>query len=200
MDLGTSDCTDVRLEQRGFMVVATASAVVAAFATLDLVADLREGTTLQHALIEAVIATAAVIGVAFGVSRVIALRQRTRRAELQASELAERLRDSRSESERWRAEARELLEGLGTMIDRQFVRWGLSQAEQDIALFMLKGFSHREIAQLRSVGEATVRQQATSIYKKAGVAGRHDLSAFFLEDLLAPKLHNDPSDPTVAPA
>ena len=39
---------------------------------------------------------------------------------------------------------------------------------------------------MRSVAEATVRQQAAAIYKKAGVSGRHELSAFFLEDLLLP--------------
>ena len=45
----------------------------------------------------------------------------------------------------------------------------------------------------RSVGPATVRQQATAIYRKASVEGRHDLSAFFLEDLLTPR---PPSPPT----
>lgn len=34
---------------------------------------------------------------------------------------------------------------------------------------------------------ATVRQQARNLYKKAGLSGRHDLAAFFLEDLLTPR-------------
>ena len=38
-----------------------------------------------------------------------------------------------------------------------------------------------------AAGEATVRQQSTAIYRKAGLDGRHDLAAFFLEDLLAPR-------------
>ena len=37
---------------------------------------------------------------------------------------------------------------------------------------------------MRATGEATVRQQARGIYRKAGVEGRHDLAAFFLEDML----------------
>jgi DNA-binding NarL/FixJ family response regulator len=37
------------------------------------------------------------------------------------------------------------------------------------------------------VSETTVRQQARAIYRKAGLSGRHDLAAFFLEDLLGPR-------------
>ena len=34
--------------------------------------------------------------------------------------------------------------------------------------------------------ERTIRAQAQSLYSKAGLSGRASLSAFFLEDLLAP--------------
>ena len=34
--------------------------------------------------------------------------------------------------------------------------------------------------------ERTVRQHAVSVYRKSGLAGRAELSAFFLEDLLLP--------------
>jgi DNA-binding CsgD family transcriptional regulator len=78
------------------------------------------------------------------------------------------------------------LAGLGVAIDRQFERWALSPAEKEVALLLLKGLSHKEIAGVRSVTEATARQQARAVYKKAGLSGRHDLSAFFLEDLLLP--------------
>ena len=37
-----------------------------------------------------------------------------------------------------------------------------------------------------AVSERTGREQARSIYSKAGLTGRSALSAFFLEDLLAP--------------
>ena len=181
MDLRSFDDTDVRSERRRFALLAVAFAVVAALAILDLVVDLREGTTLRHATTEGVIVLCAVAGIGLGVRRVLVLDQRHREA---AREWAGRLRDSRDEADRWREEARDLLQGLGAMIDRQFGRWSLTRAEREVALFLLKGLSHREIAALRSVGEATVRQQATAIYKKAGVVGRHELSAFFLEDLL----------------
>jgi hypothetical protein len=47
--------------------------------------------------------------------------------------------------------------------------------------------SHREIADVRSTSEATVRQQALVIYRKSGLRNRSELSAFFLEDLLLPR-------------
>jgi hypothetical protein len=52
-------------------------------------------------------------------------------------------------------------------------------------LLLIKGLSHKEIATLRAVSERTVREQARSIYSKAG-SSRTALSAFFLADLLAP--------------
>ncbi len=79
------------------------------------------------------------------------------------------------------------IDGLAGAIDEQLERWHLSAAEKDIALLLLKGLEHKEIAELRGVSETTVRQQARSLYRKAGLAGRHELAAFFLEDLLGPR-------------
>jgi DNA-binding NarL/FixJ family response regulator len=116
---------------------------------------------------------------------VLALRQK-RAAEDEARRLAERLEVTAADATRWRNEARDLLAGLGAALDQQFDRWGLSPAEKEVGLLLLKGLSHKEVATTRSVTEATARQQARSLYKKAGLAGRHDLAAFFLEDLMLP--------------
>lgn len=70
-------------------------------------------------------------------------------------------------------------------INTEFARWGLSEAERDIAWLILKGFSFFEIAELRSRSERTIRQQAGAIYAKAGLRSRAELSAYFLEDLFA---------------
>jgi len=51
-------------------------------------------------------------------------------------------------------------------------------------MLLLKGLSIKEIAALRETHEKTVRQQASAIYRKAGVAGRHAFAAWFIEDLL----------------
>jgi DNA-binding CsgD family transcriptional regulator len=93
---------------------------------------------------------------------------------------------ARVQGQRWRAEARNHLNGLGAAIETQFSRWNLTEAEREVALLLLKGLSHKEIAGIRVVSERTVREQARSIYGKAGLTGRTALSAYFLEDLLAP--------------
>ncbi|MBX2836207.1 MAG: LuxR C-terminal-related transcriptional regulator [Gammaproteobacteria bacterium] len=72
------------------------------------------------------------------------------------------------------------------IMQRQFDAWALTPSEQEVVLALLKGLSFREVAQLRDTQEKTVRQQATSVYKKAGVAGRHELAAWFFEDMLEP--------------
>lgn len=72
---------------------------------------------------------------------------------------------------------------MGVM-QRQFAQWGLSPSESEVALLLIKGLSMKEISELREVKEKTVRQQATSIYSKSGYAGRHELAAHFIEDLM----------------
>lgn len=93
---------------------------------------------------------------------------------------------ARAQGQRWRSESRALLKGLGDAIDVQFGRWNLTDAEREVALLLLKGLSSKEVATVRAVSERTVREQARSIYAKSGLTGRAALSAFFLEDLLAP--------------
>src|SRR3954464_9050686 len=93
---------------------------------------------------------------------------------------------ARIQGRQWRDETRALLKGLGEAIDRQFVTWRLTEAERDVGLLILKGLSLKEIAAARVTSERTIRAQARSIYAKAGLSGRAALSAFFLEDLLAP--------------
>jgi DNA-binding CsgD family transcriptional regulator len=93
---------------------------------------------------------------------------------------------TRLQGQRWRSEARSLLNGLGEAIEAQFSRWNLTDAEREVALLLLKGFSLKEIAGLRATSERTIRGQARALYSKAGLTGRAALSAFFLEDLLAP--------------
>jgi hypothetical protein len=57
-------------------------------------------------------------------------------------------------------------------------------------MLLLKGLGHREAAAVLERSERTVRQHAVSVYRKSGLAGRAELSAFFLEDLLLPVDHD----------
>ena len=72
------------------------------------------------------------------------------------------------------------------VMQKQFDAWRLSISEQDVVLGMLNGRSFREIAELRGTREKTVRQQASTVYRKAGVASRNELTAWFFEDMLEP--------------
>ena len=124
-----------------------------------------------------------VVMTSVGVAVLFRLTQRQRDEHLQ---VIRDLEVARLQGQRWRAESRVLLEGLGQAIDAQFGRWNLTEAEREVALLLLKGLSTKEIAAVRAGSERTVREHARAIYAKAGLTGRAALSAFFLEDLLAP--------------
>lgn len=70
------------------------------------------------------------------------------------------------------------------IIQWQFDEWTLSPSEKEVALLMLKGLSIKAISIARDTKEKTVRTQASAIYEKSNLSGRHELSAWFFEDLL----------------
>jgi len=109
-----------------------------------------------------------------------------RRAEKEAERLRVSLEERRAERDAWRSSAQKALDGLGEAIDRQFDAWGLTPAEREVALLVLKGHSHKRIARVTGRSEHTVRQHAGASYQKAGLGGRAELAAFFLEDLMLP--------------
>jgi len=74
---------------------------------------------------------------------------------------------------------------LLTVIQEEFAVWKLTPSEKDVALLLIKGLSMKEIADIRGVKEKTVRAQSTNIYAKSGYAGRHELAAHFIEDLMS---------------
>jgi len=97
------------------------------------------------------------------------------------------LEERRAERDAWRRSARSALEGLGRAIDRQFRDWDLTPSEREVAMLLVKGYTLRRIAELTDRGERTARQHAIAVYRKAGLSGRAELAAFFLEDLLLPQ-------------
>jgi DNA-binding CsgD family transcriptional regulator len=103
---------------------------------------------------------------------------------LQVTETALQARDA--ERETWRANSQKALEGMAHAIDSQFAAWSLTPTEREVALALLKGLGHKEIAARTGRSERTVRQHAVTVYQKAGLAGRAELAAFFLQDLMLP--------------
>lgn len=125
--------------------------------------------------------TALVVASATGVS-LLASRFQAERDEKKT--LMQDLAMARAEGEGWRRRAQSYLSGLAEEIEKQFEDWQLTAAEREVALLMLKGFSHAEIAGLRGTTEATVRHQARAAYQKSGLPNRTSFCAYFLEDLL----------------
>lgn len=143
----------------------------------DLAGDLGEGVTSTHLLREGVILTVAVIGIGWillGLRRqgqeIERLRRELEEARTLPAAVSDRLLDARR--------------NLADVIAEQFGTWELSRSEKEVGQFLLKGLTTREIAMLRGTAEKTIRQQASSIYQKAGVTGRHAFAAWFIEDFL----------------
>lgn len=109
------------------------------------------------------------------------------RAQQQAlRELSGQLIKARGQLARLDTKSQEIASQYRAVMQKQFDAWGLTASEQDVVIGMLKGLSFREIAGLRETREKTVRQQASAVYRKAGVASRNELAAWFFEDMLEP--------------
>lgn len=154
-------------------------ALVAIGGVIDLVLDRPTSLWSAHVVFELAFVTGCLAALAAGWSG-------WRRAHGALRQTQEALAVHEAERDRWRGRAESLLRGLGAEIDAQLERWGLSPAEKETALLLLKGLGHREIAEVLGKSERTVRQQAIAVYRKSNLAGRAELSAFFLEDLLLP--------------
>lgn len=108
-----------------------------------------------------------------------------------AATLRRTLEKQSVERDAWKASAQVALAGLGRAIDAQFRGWHLTPTEREIALMLLKGYGLKEIAALTTRSERTVRQHASVVYEKAGLAGRAELAAYFLKDLMLPTESRD---------
>lgn len=147
------------------------------FFIADIASDLREGIPLIHIWHEAALFFLALTATIWQLSVIVQKNKRINSLHLE-------LLETKNSYQEWKAKTHASAQQLGQMIESEFGIWHLSQSEKDVALLLIKGFSMKEIADLRHTHEKTVRQQATNIYKKSGLSGRQELAAFFLEDML----------------
>ena len=108
-------------------------------------------------------------------------------ARHELADVRQELTRNQAERDAWRASAESALAGFGRAIEDRFNGWGLTPAESEVALDLLKGRSHKEIAYTTQRSERTVRQHAVSVYQKSGLHGRAELAAFFLDDVMLPR-------------
>ena len=166
------------MPRRMIAIVAAMAVVVLALTAIDLIREpvLPPLEEIFLDLTEALVLVIAMAAVAWTVVSIRDLRERQ-------AVLSSQLTRSLAEGEAWRKARRTEIAAFGKAIEDQFRRWQLTAAEIDIAGLILKGASLKDIAVARATSEATIRQQAQSIYRKSGLSGRAELSAYFLESL-----------------
>lgn len=165
-----------KIEQRDIFLILVFGLMVIASAA-DIISDLNHGASTSHVVQEAILLGCSLIAILLLlidlVKQKIAIQQLT--AELKAA------RSINQQPEEYIVEAKHK---LADSIRHQFKAWSLTPSETEVGWLLLKGLSLKEIAIIRETHEKTVRQQASAIYKKADLAGRHAFSAWFIEDIL----------------
>lgn len=146
----------------------------------DAAEDLTHGSSMTHIAIEGI----ALLVVAFWFVTVAARYFVSKTLNIQ---MRVDLAEVRKDLDAYRRETAHLAKGLGLKIDQQLEKWGMTKAEKEVALLVLKGFSNKEIAGLRGTSEKTVVQQVSAVYEKSGLHHRAEFAAFFLEDILLPQ-------------
>lgn len=161
------------------IVVAVVLVIISVLVASDIVSDSKEGVGFWHILTEGSIGVFALAGFFYLMRGTITLRHHLQ-SEIDAFSAF------KLEAHTWQAESKKYVDGLALAIDQQLTKWNLTAAEKEVAFLLLKGLSLKEVAEVRSTTEKTARVQSMAIYSKAGISGRSELSAFFLEDLLVP--------------
>jgi DNA-binding CsgD family transcriptional regulator len=160
-------------------VIAAILFTIVLMAAADLANDSREGVSWWHLLSEGAVVLAGLVGIFILIRGSFSLKH-SLDDERNNSTLF------RAEAEKWRQHSKKYLEGLSQAIDSQLNEWKLTNSEKEVAFLLLKGLSLKEVAEVRKTSEKTARTQSIAIYAKAGISGRSELAAFFLEDLLLP--------------
>ncbi len=159
-------------------------ALTLSFATLacvDIIREYQTGESFYHLGFEFLVAIMALIWTFWLWQQGFNAKQELYQTRLMVETLNQNNRQ-------WLEQNKKLMQGLAQSIDEQMDQWSLTPAEKEVSLLLLKGLAFKDIAEIRSTSEKTTRQQALNIYQKSGLPGRAELSAFFLEDLLTPKI------------
>ncbi|PLW67203.1 helix-turn-helix transcriptional regulator [Pseudohalioglobus lutimaris] len=159
-------------------LIAAVLGVIMALNALDVMVDITLGVPQWHIIQESMIVVVSGIGCVY-------LLWEMRRSSLEMRALAHSLSSTDQQLQEITEDMRRARSRFSETIHQQFLDWGLTLSEQQVAMLLLKGLSFREIAVVRDTREKTVRQQASSIYAKSSLDGRHTFAAWFLEDFLS---------------
>lgn len=144
---------------------------------IDLVTDYAHHASRWHLVAEACIVVLSISGLTYLLSEIWKRRRENQK-------LTNKLKVTQKDLSATQARLKEAGKHYSHIIQEQFGEWQLTASEREVALLLLKGLSFKEIAEIRETLEKTVRQQASSVYKKSGIPGRHEFAAYFFEDFL----------------
>ncbi|MBO6854931.1 MAG: helix-turn-helix transcriptional regulator [Marivivens sp.] len=104
------------------------------------------------------------------------------------------LRQLRLRNERQSQVLRSLREDFDEHVRFRFEEWGLTGAEADVALLLLRGASTAEIAEYRKCSAGTVKVHSHNLFQKAGVASRVELMGVFLDEFIEVGMKAEPEN------
>lgn len=185
-----NDLQEISIKERYYTIAVFTLVLI--LTTFDVIEDMKEGVKATHLSIELGIILACGLGSFILLAKFFNKKKQISILNQHIENQNEEILGHKEKADYWKRESSKFIEGLGIVINRQMELWKLSPSEKDVALFLLKGLTLKEVAEIRTTSEKTVRHQATSIYKKSELNGRQELSAFFLEDLLIPQEVNNP--------
>ncbi len=158
-------------------IIAAVLLVVMIFKLVDVIVDISLGVPDWHIISESFIVIISGIGAVFLIRDI-----KTRTSDISRLTAALTLSDDKLKN--LSEEMKKARRIYSEVIHSQFEQWTLTKSEQEIAMLLLKGLSFKEISDVRTTKEKTTRQQASIIYSKANVEGRHEFAAWFLEDFM----------------
>lgn len=144
---------------------------------VDLASDLDSGVSKVHFYHELVVIFISLVALFIIIKSLMKIKKYNENLEHE-------LDIAKQKSQNADIQVRELRSELKNVVEKQFLKWRLSKSESEVGLLLLKGLSLKEIAILRHTQEKTVRTQASAIYRKASLDGRHAFAAWFLEDII----------------
>ncbi|MBL7664428.1 MAG: hypothetical protein JNM93_04800 [Bacteriovoracaceae bacterium] len=166
----------VRKSNKELLLGMSICVFIVVFTAVDITHDIQDNLPTRHYLHELFLAT---LALAWLVHQILfILKQRN-----SILDISNKLNIVTSERNHYLEKIHLIKNDFQQIIQNQFNLWGLSDSEREVALYLIKGASMKEIAEWRNTSETTIRQQALSVYKKAHLAGRQELAGYFLDDL-----------------
>lgn len=158
-------------------IIALLLILIIIFKLGDLYVDFANQVESHHLIQEIILI---ILSSAIFVFLAFDIKKRSKQAHL----LAQQLRVSKTHYDNLSKKVVETKTQFFEGIAEQFEQWELTKTEKEVALLLVKGLSNFEIAEVRGKSEKTISHQASSVYKKANITGRHELAALFFEELI----------------